>query len=868
MFFFKNFFTTQTGGEYRNITDLSDAYNADAEVATASACMKNRPEAATIIIGDASRQRQIALTFDGLTDRTIVQKILDLLEKHKVKATFFVDGIQTAEDPQTVVDIRKAGHKIENYTLLGLTKMETLPVERLIKDFCRSQKIVKVTSDKDPNLLKCNETVYTELVLQAARACGFKSVVKSDIFVTVKNMNSDQAAAGFVGKIRPGSIVSVKLKPNLDPIVDEKGAIDLKPAWDKQPGLKTLPQQIDTTEKEIVVAVERLLVSLNQAKYTMVDVETFPAKSSGARTGVSIRSLSDLPATVHGYGSTMLVKSLDFLREQLANLFGGRKAYAAANDGNRANEIKLIYTAEPAIAYSFSGLSNEQVVQDVLNRLKRIGSKATFFAMESELRQHPNLVKRIVANGHEIGLAIRPKDGLPVDSIRKQILSGQKLLQSQYGVKTNMLKQTLGAIRENTFQAAEDVGAVMIGHSVTAVQTKHKDYASADQVMAELFPKSMHSLARGQIVHFRMDYYTNKLLVGDLIEAIKKQKIDNIAFSTFYDKPGNNPANDSSYQIKPISVILNNENYTYRYPVDASNIPVHLQRIGADPDADKRRLLDKIARRYIGNPLVNEEDRILNFSRMENRRIDKSGLIHTADRVIFLTFDDWGTDAAINKLIYVLRKHNVTGTFFIITRSVLNNPNLLRALAEGGHEIGSHSDVHKPMVYLDPKTGKQVPFQYNKEEYLQELKTSYRKLLSVIGDVSVNGKSSLTRLFRPPQLAINKIGMDAVFEAGFEFIVAGSYSTEDYAAKDVTGLVNKLLTGIYNNNGEVEKGSVLVMHMSDTSPYTAVALDVLLTANAAKADSDPTKFKVGRLTDYLSEGYSQKDRKKSIELNK
>ncbi len=311
----------------------------------------------------------------------------------------------------------------------------------------------------------------------------------------------------------------------------------MKPAWDKQPGLKTLPQQIDTTEKEIVVAVERLLVSLNQAKYTMVDVETFPAKSSGARTGVSIRSLSDLPATVHGYGSTMLVKSLDFLREQLANLFGGRKAYAAANDGNRANEIKLIYTAEPAIAYSFSGLSNEQVVQDVLNRLKRIGSKATFFAMESELRQHPNLVKRIVANGHEIGLAIRPKDGLPVDSIRKQILSGQKLLQSQYGVKTNMLKQTLGAIRENTFQAAEDVGAVMIGHSVTAVQTKHKDYASADQVMAELFPKSMHSLARGQIVHFRMDYYTNKLLVGDLIEAIKKQKIDNIAFSTFYDKP-------------------------------------------------------------------------------------------------------------------------------------------------------------------------------------------------------------------------------------------------------------------------------------------------------------------------------------------
>ncbi len=110
MFFFKNFFTTQTGGEYRNITDLSDAYNADAEVATASACMKNRPEAATIIIGDASRQRQIALTFDGLTDRTIVQKILDLLEKHKVKATFFVDE-SNRRDPQTSWTFEKQGIK-------------------------------------------------------------------------------------------------------------------------------------------------------------------------------------------------------------------------------------------------------------------------------------------------------------------------------------------------------------------------------------------------------------------------------------------------------------------------------------------------------------------------------------------------------------------------------------------------------------------------------------------------------------------------------------------------------------------------------------------------------------------------------------
>lgn len=866
VFFFKDYLTTQTGGEYKNVTDLSSSYDAAAEVATALEYLRTRPESATIITSDASKQRQIALTFDGLTDRMVMQKILNLLEKYNVKATFFVDGMQTAEDPQTVVDIRKAGHKIENYTLMGLTKMETLSVERLITDFCRSQKIVKVTADQGPHLLKCNETNYTEMVLQAAKACGFQSVVKSDAFVTVKSMNSDQAATGFVEKLRQGSIVSVKLKPNIDPIVQEKAKIDLKPAWDKKPGLKTLPKDIDPSEKEIVIAIERLLVSLTQAKFNMVYVETFPANQSGAKRVSSSVPQTSLLLSAYDYGSLLAVRSFDILCEQLAGLFSYSKAYAAVDSeiqGNATNrEIKLVYTTEHALAYTFSGLGNEVVVRDVLDRLNRMGSKATFFVTEVELRQHTKLIQRIIAEGHEIGLAIRPRDGLAVESIRQQIISGQRLLQSQYRIKTNLVKQAMGAVAENTRQAVADVGGVMIGQSITAVQVKHKDYSSVDQVMAELFPRSILALARGQIVHFRMDFYTSPQLLGDLIEAVKKQKIDNIAFSTFYDNPGNNASNDSSYEIKSVGAILNNQQYRYNYPVNLEDVPANLRRDGAAPDKDRRRTLDKIARHYIGNPDVNVEDRILNFSRMENRRIDKSGLIHTDDRVIFFTFDDWGTDASINKLLYVLRKHQVTATFFVITRSVLNNPNLLRAVAEEGHEIGSHSDMHKPMVYLDPKTGKQVSFKNNKEEYLLEMKNSFRKLRDVTGDVSVNGKSSLTRLYRPPQLAINKDGLEAVFEAGFEFVVSGSYSTKDYAAKDVTDLVNGFLKGIYNSRGELEKGSVMVMHMSDTAPYTAVALDVLLTANAAKADSDPTKFKTGRLTDYLTDGYSQKDRKK------
>ena len=56
--------------------------------------------------------------------------------------------------------------------------------------------------------------------------------------------------------------------------------------------------------------------------------------------------------------------------------------------------------------------------------------------------------------------------------------------------------------------------------------------------------------------------------------------------------------------------------------------------------------------------------------------------------------------------------------------------------------------------------------------------------------------------------------------------------------------------------------------MSDVCAYTAAALDILLTANEGKAANDRTKFKVGKLSDYLNDNYVPVDIKKSIPVNR
>ncbi len=827
MFFFKDFTTTKTAGDYRNITDVRSSYNADAEVAQAFERMKHSSGLASVIVRSPKHRTNIALTFDGLTDRTTVQRILDLLKQYNVKATFFVDGLRTAEDPQTVVSIRKAGQKIENYTLVGLAKMETLSVDRLVKDFCRAQKIIKVTTDQGPNLLKCNDTKYTTKLLQAAKACGFNSVVRSDMFIDLKLIKSLSAAESIVRQIKPGSIVSVKLKANVEPIVNEPGKTALRPAIDKQPGLKELPPA-ELSEKEVVDAVEKLLIALKGTKYATTYVENFSSANKADQAVLG----------------TYLTKTTSLLAEQVFNLLGCRPVYASALD-SKVSEIKMIATTEPAIAYTFAGLANETVVNDVLARLDKLAIKATFFVLETEIDKYPEIVRKIIDNGHEIGIAIRPRKGETVTAISHSIMHCRKLLHQQFGVATNLVKQPWGEVEDNSRKAVANLGCELIGQSVAVVQSRHKNYASADQVMAEIFGKYVYSLARGKIVHFRMDYYTNNRLVGDLLETIKQCKVDNIAYETSFDNPANNPANDSAFTIKPVGTILYNRNYIYQYPVDPNDVPEHLKISRRGLKVGQSNFAAEVVKRYIGHAQVVYTERLLGFSPTGTSRLDKSGVIHTGDNVIFLTFDDWGTDAALSKILYVLRKHQVPATFFVITKNVMNNPNLLRTIAEQGHEIGSHSDQHQPL------------WANNKSDYIKDLAESYKKLHNITGDVTVNGKPSLTRLFRSPSLTLSRAGFEAVFATGYQYIIFGAGRIEDHKAQNVVQLVRTIKDCVYTKNGDVNKGTILIMHMGDSCLYTAIALDILLTANAAKPDSDLSKFKVGRLSDYLVDGYPQ-----------
>ena len=862
--------STQQTGMYANLTDFTTEYQAKDELAAATKAYEEAVPARIIVGKPGDTAKEIALTFDGMADRGVMEGVVTALQKYKLTGTFFLEGQNAAQDAKLVAAIDKAGFPMENYSFVGISQGERLSKEQLLTELCRTQKVLQVTAGKPATLLKLNRTRYVPDLLKGAKACGLDFAVQSTVFVPVPSITTAAEAEQFVATLKPGSIVSVQLGIPTD-IVFEKGKTDDRPAVDKQPSLNL--KETPAAAPAVVDVVNWICAALVKDGYSVVPVTAFKdtAVNGTAVPSPKKAALAALWAYVEkigtgfwgssiAYAAPAVKKSAVHKVDLSAGVSDGYLAELKGSNGGRlATEEKMIYTTEQSVPFTFTGFTRGDALDYVLSGLQEIKSKATFFVSERELTRDKANIDSIAAAGHELAIAIAPKPTEDFNAVCRDILRVRNKLQSQYGVTTYLVKQPSGVVSDATKEAVSALHMHLIGSTMNVVQTRHKDVQDPEQVFREVFGKSVYSVGRGWLINIRTDFYTKPKLAEEVMLLIKRRKVDNIAYNSYDDVYGENKANDSGYMVKSISSILADTEKRWTYPVPEKDyLPVtqRPQVLNSDSVED---LLTTMHNRYIGAVDVDYTDRILGFKKTDTEKFDMTGRIKTTKPIVFFTFDDWGTDAPINKLLYVFRKHHVPATFFILTHNVPHNPNLLRAIAEEGHDIASHTNLHKPMAVRNAKN-KQVPTM-SYTEFYDDMDMSWKKLCSVTGDVSVNGKPALTHLFRPPTLAISELGMEAVFQNGFTYSVSGSTSTEDYSAKSLAQMIKRITDGLYIH-GQVKPGAIFVMHMSDPAKYTAVALDYVLTANEKKPEGDPAKFTVGRLSDYLKNGYSQAPNRK------
>lgn len=992
-----------------NIQRIS--YDASVEIEEAMKKLEDGCEPAQIIRDNAGKEEQkAAIVFQGLSDRTTNRKILDLLKKYDIKAAFVVPGMLAAEDSDTMQDIVAEGHVLGSNALSSESAMEEMETGELVENFARAGKIHTMLTDKEPELLFCNSTRYTEGVRQAAAATGTDKVllVNSGHYLNYSSFKDYEQTKNYVNRLTEGSILMVKMQGALDALEFQPKEKVAKPDADKQTGVGHEETEENLSEEEELVRnVEWLLQAMKEAEMETDSVLNFPVmseeeyaqallqKGEGALAEVFNRvmtqeqavglsftgmpegeKLTEVLDLLEDYGAdatffvngeedeankesvltvresgyalgndsmsggslkglgpeeayenialsdrqirkeylikprfimlaeenctdsvrkavnisgytiiapknpekmeageiyNMNLAAEDFRLKQLKKLLEQAKnkkmavydltelfesgagtpelpqemidSLRADNGGRKAEEIKMVQTTEPAMAFLFFGVENEPVLQDIASTLNARGYKGTFFVTYQEMRDKPEAIEMLRDAGQKIGIAYTETKSYPTefDSVARYIITCQNYLKWRYGIETVDVKMPYGEVKDEMKEAVSATSCRLIGHEIAMVQSKQENAENAEKAFAS-FRDKVH-LKRGSLVYFHMNFlkqdrnlkadYEGETMCGDLMRHLIRDKVDTIA----YQDAAGKKASESAYGVKGIDELLSS-----KYMWKENTAPQHKiamdKNVLTSMETEEERFA-YMQSHYIGNPDVKSEQQLPGFTGGQIEAIDKTGMV-SEDKVLYITLDDWGTDESINHLLYVFKKHDVKVTFFCRTNMIQSNPNLLRAMALDGHEIASHTNAHLPLsheeAYWNPDDPEQLYHRYHSlsgEETLalrQDLVESYNVLHRYVGDVEVDGVPALSTNFRPPTLAVSKAGLYQVFDTGFTHSISGDFSTHDYAAETVEDVLSTFENGvkISSGMGMIRDGSCIVMHMSDTSRFTAQALDIMI----------------------------------------
>ncbi len=71
-------------------------------------------------------------------------------------------------------------------------------------------------------------------------------------------------------------------------------------------------------------------------------------------------------------------------------------------------------------------------------------------------------------------------------------------------------------------------------------------------------------------------------------------------------------------------------------------------------------------------------------------------------RKIALTFDDGPRPLATRRLQQILKRFGARGTFFVVGQVAASNPEVVRSLVKGGHEIANHTWSHSDLKKMSP----------------------------------------------------------------------------------------------------------------------------------------------------------------------
>ncbi|HUP95748.1 MAG TPA: polysaccharide deacetylase family protein [Burkholderiales bacterium] len=101
-----------------------------------------------------AKHGEVVLTFDDGPDPEVTPQILDLLDRFRMKASFFCIGEKAAAFPEIVNEIARRGHSVENHTYRHSYAFAFYGISRLGRELDAAQSILRENAGRPPRFFR------------------------------------------------------------------------------------------------------------------------------------------------------------------------------------------------------------------------------------------------------------------------------------------------------------------------------------------------------------------------------------------------------------------------------------------------------------------------------------------------------------------------------------------------------------------------------------------------------------------------------------------------------------------------------------------------------------------------------------------
>lgn len=137
---------------------------------------------------------EVALTFDDGPDPEVTPRVLDLLDRHGARGTFFCIGARARAHPALVRELVERGHAVENHSARHLRRFAALPPAALRREVAEAQAVLTELGARPPGFFRAPMGLRSPLLQPVLDSHGLR--LASWTRRALDGLRGDPAAAG------------------------------------------------------------------------------------------------------------------------------------------------------------------------------------------------------------------------------------------------------------------------------------------------------------------------------------------------------------------------------------------------------------------------------------------------------------------------------------------------------------------------------------------------------------------------------------------------------------------------------------------------------------------------------------------------